>query len=388
VNNSREFTEIVSAGYLRADTRFLNNRLWLVGGVRFERTDVQGRGPLNDPTAQYQHNPDGTLVDGNPNLPGIQPVNKPGDALTLRKLRYVERGAFTKSNYSGWYPSFNASFNLTENLILRAACARSLGRPNIGFLIPGVTISDPSVTPQTITVNNPGLKPWSADSFDLALESYQMKDGFGSIGVFRKNIRDFFGAVSTHATPALLEQYGLASDPALLDYDLSTRTNAGDAQIDGLEFGYRQSLTFLPRWARGLQVFVNATKLHLTGSNTADFTGFNPEVLAGGINFVRERFFIKGTLSYLGDTRRSLVAPSVANGIPEKTYNYQGRRTRIGVNAQYSLSRRYSVYAAIDDLGGFVQNLERYAPNTPKYARGNRLQELGFYYKFGVRGTF
>jgi TonB-dependent receptor len=310
------------------------------------------------------------------------------DALALRKLRYTERGAFTKSNYSDWYPSLNASFNITENLILRAAYARSLGRPNVNFITPGVTFTDVDATNPTITVNNPGLKPWTADNFDLSLESYQFKDGFGSIGVFRKNIKDFFGVVTTHATPELLEHYGLESDPSLLTYDISTRTNSGNAKIDGLEFGYRQSLTFLPRWARGFQVFVNYTKLHVSGSNTADFTGFNPDVFAGGINFVRERFFIKGTISYLGDTRRSLVAPSAANGIPENTYNYQGKRTRIGVNAQYSLTKRYSLYASVNDLGGFVQNLERYAPNTPKYARGNRLQELGFYYTFGVRGTF
>jgi TonB-dependent receptor len=388
VNNSREFTEIVSAGYVRGDLRLLENRLWLVAGVRFERTDVQGRGPLNDITAQYQRNPDGSLVDGNPNQAGIQPVNKTTDALALRKLRYVERGAFTRNNYSGWYPSLNASFNLTENLILRGAYARSLGRPNVSFIIPGATIGDPNATAPTITVNNPGLKPWTADSFDLSLESYQIKDGFGSIGVFRKNIKDFFGVVTAEATPELLEQYGLSSDLARFGYDISTRNNVGDAKIDGLEFGYRQSLTFLPAWARGFQVFANYTKLHLSGSNTADFTGFNPDVVAGGVNFVRARYFIKGTLSYLGDTRRSLVAESAANGIPANTYNYQGKRTRIGVNAQYSLNKNYSIYAAIDDLGGFVQNLERYAPNTPKYARGNRLQELGFYYKFGLRGTF
>lgn len=388
VNNSREFTETISAAYVRADVRLLEKRLWLVGGVRFERTDVSGRGPLNDPNAQYQRNADGSFVDGNPTQAGVQRVLKPGDALALRRLRFVERGATAESDYSGFYPSLNASFNLTENLILRAAYARSLGRPNVNFITPGTTITDPDVASPTITVNNPGLKPWTADSFDLSLESYQIKDGFGSIGVFRKSIKDFFGSVTTRATPALLEQYGLESDPALLNYDISTRTNAGDAKIDGLEFGYRQSLTFLPRWARGAQVFVNYTKLHLSGSNSADFTGFNPEVFAGGVNFVRERFFLKGTLSYLGDTRRGLVAESAANGIPANTYNYQGKRTRIGVNGQYSLTKRYSVYVSVNDLGGFIQNLQRYAPNTPEYARGNRLQELGFYYTFGIRGNF
>ena len=168
----------------------------------------------------------------------------------------------------------------------------------------------------------------------------------------------------------------------------ATRFKAGDAKILGLEFGYRQSLTFLRHWARALQVFVNATKLELSGNNTADFTGFNPETYAGGINFVRGRVSIKSTISHLGDTRRSLVAVNTANGIPANTYNYQGKRTRIGVNAQYSLSKRYSLYVSVNDLGGFVQNQQRYTEGTPEWARGNRFQELGFYYVFGVRGSF
>ena len=64
-----------------------------------------------------------------------------------------------------------------------------------------------------------------------------------------------------------------------------------------------------------------------------------------------------------------------------------GKRTRWGANAQYSLTKRYSVYASATDIGGFEQNLRRYAPTTPEYARGQRMQELGYYITLGVRGT-
>ena len=168
--------------------------------------------------------------------------------------------------------------------------------------------------------------------------------------------------------------------------NIVTRKNAGDAQIDGFEFSYRQSLTFLPTWARGFQVFVNATRLRLTGSNTADFTGFNPKTFAGGINFARGRVTIKTTLSYLGDIRTSAVAASAT--IPANTFTYQRERTRIGINATYSLGRRYSIYASLVDFGGFKNVLQRYSPSTPDYARPTRWQELGFYTNTGIRGTF
>ncbi len=386
VNNSRKLRETVTAGYLRTDTRLINNRLWLVAGVRYERTDDKGAGPLNDITAQYQKNPNGTLVDGNPNQAGIQRVLLSNDPLVLRKLRYQERAATSERNYDGYYPSLNASFNVTENLILRGAFAKTIGRPNINFIIPGTTISEPDVANPTITVNNSGLKPWQATSYDLSLESYQVKDGFGSVGVFRKSIRDFFGTISQAATPELLEQFGLESDPSLLNYQINTRTNAGDAQIDGFELTYRQSLTFLPRWARGFQVFANYTKLKLGGNNATDFSGYNPKTISGGINFVRERFSIKSTISMLGDVRTGAVAASAT--VAPNTFNYQAKRTRIGLNATYSINRRYSVYVSLVDLGGFTQDLQRYAPATPAYARPTRWQELGNYYNIGVRGTF
>jgi TonB-dependent receptor len=315
-----------------------------------------------------------------------QRVFVPGDALTLRKLRFQERAATSDRTYSGYYPSLNASFSLAENLTLRAAYAETLGRPNINFIIPGTTISDPDVANPTITVNNTGLRPWTARSYDLSLESYQLKDGIGSIGVFRKSVKDFFGSISTAATPELLETHGLENDPSLLTYQINTRTNAGDAQIDGLELSYRQALTFLPHWARGLQVFVNYTKLNLGGNNTADFSGYNPKSIGGGINFFRGRFAIKGTISYLGDVRTGAVAASAT--VAPNTFNYQAKRTRIGVNATYSLTRRYSLYASVVDWGGFLQDLQRYSPTTPDYAKPTRWQELGYYTNIGVRGTF
>ena len=383
VNNSRSITERVSAAYLRTDLRLLNNRLWLVGGVRFERTDDKGSGPLNDINAQYQQNANGSFVL---NSAG-QRILITSDTLALRKLRYQERASISNKNYSGYYPSLNASYSLTDNLILRAAYAQTLGRPNINNIIPSTSISDASAANPTITVNNVGLKPWSAKSYDLSIESYQIKDGSGgSVGVFQKSVKDFFTSVSTAATPELLATYGLESDPTLLNYQITTLTNGGDAKITGVEFSYRQSLTFLPHWARGLQAYVNATKLNLSGTRTADFSGYNPKSVAGGINLVRGRFVIKGTLSYLGDVNTGAVAANATT--PPGTYNYQAKRTRIGVNAQYSLTKSYSLYASVVDWGGFVQNLQRYAPTTPDYAKLTRRQELGFYTNVGVKGTF
>lgn len=389
VANSKRLIETISAAYLRGDVRLFDNKLWVVAGVRFEKTEDEGWGPLNDPAAQYQRDAAGRVIDGNPNQAGVQPVFRSNDPLVRAQQRYVERGTHAERDYDGYYPSVNATYSVSENLVVRAAYARTIGRPNISDIVPGVTFSEPTAANPTITVSNTGLTPWTADSFDLSLESYHLKDGFGSIGVFQKNITDFFGETRSLASPELLAFYGLPDDPAYLNYEIVTDTNVGDAKITGFEFSYRQSLTFLPRWARGFQVFFNATRMELSGSNTANFTGFNPSSYAGGINFIRPRFAIKLAVTHQGETRRGAVAASAANGIPAGTFNYQDARTRWSISAQYSLTKRFALYASFTDLGGgFNPATLRYAPGTPEYMKPQRYQELGSSIMLGVKGSF
>src|SRR6185295_18620911 len=107
------------------------------------------------------------------------------------RQRFVERGTHAKQDYSGYYPSLNATYSVSENLVFRGAYARTLGRPNITAVVPSATFTEPTVAAPTITVTNPGLKPWTANSYDFSVESYHIKDGFGSLGVFRKDIKDF-----------------------------------------------------------------------------------------------------------------------------------------------------------------------------------------------------
>jgi iron complex outermembrane receptor protein len=390
VNNSRSLIETISAAYVRGDLKLMNNRLLLVGGVRFEKTNEDGTGPKNDPNGAYRKNADGSVFDNNPTTAGIQPVFLPEaatDLLRRAQLRLTERGAHVTSSYDNYYPSLNVTYKLTDKLYLRAAYSKSIGRPDYGSLIPQAIISD---TASTITVNNSALKPLTSDNYDFSVESYQIKGGFGSVGVFQKNIKDFIGSLTQDATPELLESYGLQADPTLLNYDIITKTNSGDAKISGLEFTYTQSLLFMPHWARGFQVFANGTKLHLEGSNTADFTGFAPTKYAGGINFVRPRYYIKLNFTYQGDTKGAAVAESVANGIPPGTYDYQGARFRVGLNVQYSISKHCVLFGSMTDINrpGFLVVSRRYADGTAEDLKDRRRQDLGSVINIGVKGTF
>ncbi len=73
-------------------------------------------------------------------------------------------------------------------------------------------------------------------------------------------------------------------------------------------------------------------------------------------------------------------------GLP--IHNYQDGKKRLGISAQYSFSMRYAMYLSIVEMTGFVQDLRRYAPDTPDCAKSSRLQELGYFTTIDVRGTF
>jgi TonB-dependent receptor len=387
VANSRRLIETISSAYVRADLRLFQNRFWLATGVRLEKTEDEGWGQRNDPSAQYQKDAQGRVVDGNPAQSGIQPIFLTNDLLERAKLRYVERGTHANRDYQGYYPSLNTTYSISDNLVIRGAYARTIGRPDVTSVVPSATFTEPTVLVPTITVTNPGLKPWTADNFDLSVESYHLKDGFGSLGVFQKNIRDFFGSVRTPATRELLALYGLPEDPAFLSYEIATTNNVGDAKVTGFEYSYRQSLTFLPRWARGLQVFVSGSRMRLHGNQAANFTGFNPSSYAGGIHLIRPRFLIKLGGTYQAETRRTPVAQSAT--IPANTYDYQVAALRYTLNVQYNLSKRVALYGSANDfIGGYRWANRRWAPGSPEYARDQRVSNGGFNTTIGVKGDF
>ena len=388
VNTFKTLTERVSAGFLRIDAKLFDGKLWLVGGVRYERTAAEGVGPLNDPTAWLQKDARGNLV----RTTAGATIPLTNDALARTKLQYTEGGSSTDRDYDGYYPSFNASYTLNDFLLARFGYARTIGRPNRAFITPGVTFSAATANPQTITVNNTGLLPWTADNYDLTLESYLFKGGVGSIGVFQKDISGFFVTSAIEATPEILDLYGLPAGSDVT-YELRTRDNGNEpTRIRGFEFNYKQPLTFLPHWARGVQVFLNYTRLQLSGSNDSDFTGFNPETISYGVNLTRPRYSVKFLMQVQGETRRAPVGVNATTGIPENTFLWQGAKERPTLTADFRVTKNVSLYGSISDFfGGGFKDVQRRYPDggtTPAYARFQRVQEWGYAATVGVRGQF
>lgn len=380
-NGSRKITETVSAAFLRLDLKLLENRLHLVGGGRLERTDDDGYGVLNDIRATYQQDANGNLIRD----AAGRPIRVSTDAVQIARLQYTDRGAHVKRHYQNFCPSFNASYTFRENLVARVAYAKTIGRPTFGRIIPGVTVSDPGATTgtPTISLNNTGLKPWTGDNYDLSVERYFEPGGVLSFGVFQKDIKNFFGSVRSAATLEQLEGFGLNDD--YLGYDIVTTTNVGDARIQGYEFNFRQSLRFLPKWARGVQVFVNGTDIHLAGSTIADFNAFVRRTLNWGVGLSRPRFTTNINWNFRGRQRNGAITGA---NVPAGTYAYIAPRLTLDVSAEYRVRPGVTIFATGRNLANEPQLEQRYSATTAYYGRGFGETNTGAFFTLGVKGEF
>ncbi|HRE80097.1 MAG TPA: TonB-dependent receptor, partial [Opitutaceae bacterium] len=390
--NSEYFDETVTAYYAQIEFSLLKSRLKGLTGVRYEKTVTEGQGPLIDNAAIWQRNPDGSFVrDPVTNLRLRKPEAGAANSMEQLNLTHVERGYRANRSYDGLYPSLHLNYDLTENLVLRGAYAKTYGRPNLTDVIPTATvdeadldddeIGDPSIVQGNITLRNTGLKPWSADNYDLSLEYYTKQGGIFSAGVFLKEITDFFGTDVRIATLADTEQLGI--DPRYVGWRISTKFNSGDARVTGAEFNIRQSLRELGEWGRHFNVFINGTKLELQGDRDADFSAFTPESLNWGFSYNRKPIMFMAKWNYRGK-RRLAAFPNLG---PD-AYAYDDRRLTLDLNAEIQIRKAIFFYVAAQNVFN-VPSLEmRYGSSTPDYAKDHRWGYNGVGITMGIKGTF
>ncbi len=389
--NSEFFDETVSAYYGQTEFSLFKYRLKVLGGVRYEKTATEGQGPLIDPAAVWQRNSDGTFVRNAAGQRIRRPEAGAANSMEQLNLTHTERGYRASRAYDGFYPSLHLNYDLTDKLVVRGAYARTYGKPNLNDVIPTATvdeadldadeIGDPAIIQGNITVRNTGLKPWTADNYDLSLEYYTRNGGIFSAGVFVKNISKFFGNQVRIATLADTEELGL--DPRYVGWRITSKFNSGDARVTGAEFNVRHSLREIGSWGRYFSVFVNGTKLDLDGDRDADFSAFTPESLNWGFSFSRKPVMFMAKWNYRGK-RRLGALPNLG---PD-AYAYDDRRLTLDLNAEFQLHKSIFLYAAAQNVFNTPSLEMRYGSVTPDYAKDQRYGYNGVGITFGIKGTF
>lgn len=382
--------EVISSAYIRGDTGLFRNRLKLTAGVRAEQTNIKADGPLTDPTRNFQRAANGTVIDSNPNVAGVQPalIIPVSDALGVSKLTFLDRGAHTQKEYLRWFPSLNASYALRDNLVARAAYYTSIGRPAYGQYAGGVQLPDETMAPSPnnrIVVSNVSIKPWSAETVKVSLEYYFERVGLISVGAFRRDFENFFGSTTFRATPEFLSLYNL--DAATYGaYDVATQYNLpGSVRMEGYDVSYKQALTFLPQWARGVQVFANGAAQRGTGDLVDNFSGFIPKTASWGVSLTRPSYSLKVNWNYKSKHRRGAIS---GVGIPPGTYQWGSKRLFIDIIGEYKLSNRFALFGNIRNLRDTPEDFVRDGPGIPDVAKFRQRDRYGALWILGVKGTF
>lgn len=205
------FEESVAAGYALAEHR--GDRHHLIFGGRYEKTDLDVR----------------------------RFVVQDGKATPIRE----------KNDYDNFLPSAVLSYDVTDMLKLRAAYAKSIGRPNQSDLAGGETRNDLAGT-ITVSRPNPELKPRRADNFDLSLEYYfDGNDGIISAGVFHKNIKDeIFRGTQLSVIDGV-------------NWQITQPQNLESAKLTGIELNLvKNSFDFLPGFLANFGASINYTYIH------------------------------------------------------------------------------------------------------------------------------
>jgi TonB-dependent receptor len=397
-NNSEKITERITAAYLQFEGKLIDGHLRFVGGVRFEKTNDDGEGVLSNADAVWQRNPDGSYVDSNLVLAGVQRIRRTdagavGSMQELNLIR-IERGFHASRSYDGLYPSLHLTYNFTDNFLARFAYSRTLGRPDYANIIPTTDINEDDSDPNaagSISIRNTALKPWTADNYDLSLEYYFDKGGMISVGAFQKDLTGFWIARGGTVDAALADELGL--EARYIGWGVTTTINGGSSAISGMEFNAERSLSFLPGPGRYFTVKANGTMIHLTGDNSPDFRAFISKAANFSLSYNKRPFSGNVNFNYRGRQKGTVItAPALQTGAQYGAttgfYEYYAPRWNVDVSGEYKVSERFSFFASARNILNKEQIIERFSAASAPYAKGFRQEEFGVNISAGLKGTF
>jgi TonB-dependent receptor len=375
--------ETISSGFLRMDASFLQNKLTLVGGVRFQYYRVYSESGQVDNLGQYIHDEEGNIVMDP--VTG-QALRVSGTTYEITSLTNIERGVKTRSTTPGYYPSFNAIYRLTDNIQLRAGYASSVNYPSLSDVAGTTTVSDlgSNTNSRLVTANSP-LKPWLGKNYDIDVEYYTPGGGAMTLAWFRKDIRNFVNQIrhesGTQGAREALGRYGYGV-LFPLEYDIIEKFNGGEARFTGWEFGFNQTLDpFVPAWGRGVHVFFNTSyKAAPRGVSADEVSAQSQRRFNWGTTLRRGRFTALMRWNHS-------PAPKLSQA-PTATTNRGKSRTYMDLDLSFRLRANLSVFASAYNILSEASESYYYTNNTPDYARRRGYNSYGVQCTVGLKGQF
>lgn len=201
------------------------------------------------------------------------------------------------ASYDNWLPTLNARLRVNDNVILRAAYSKTLTRPNLNDLSPGIT------TPQEVRLSNltgdggnPALEPYESENWDFSSEFYLGEATLFSLGLFNKNIEGFIvrgGALEAITVPTPNSLSTITEDRSNIDgndifFEITRPRNLEDTSAYGAEISFQHTFDYLPGFLQFMGINANLT--FVRSSDEFDASNADNSVVLPGLgdsrNFV------------------------------------------------------------------------------------------------------
>jgi len=148
---------------------------------------------------------------------------------------YADGKVFKETiNYDNWLPSVNFAYDLSDDLIVRAAASQVMARNNYSDLKPGLSID---ANFGSANGGNPDLSPYKSNQGDLAVEWYFSPASMASAAIFTKQIDN---VVFSTESREYVEGCG-ASEADWDECRVTRPRNGGEGSVNGLELQVQHS---------------------------------------------------------------------------------------------------------------------------------------------------
>jgi len=332
IQGRQKAVEKVKGYYVMGSTSI--NKLNILAGLRVEQTELRTEGWRARPTS------------------GATSVLPAGvDANSLQGVLLAIRPTTSTSDYrSDPFKYLHLKYEWIPGLITRASYTDAIGRPNLSDTIPGGQSQND--TTQIVTANNrAGLLPQKSKNLDFSIEYYTKQAGQWTFGVFQRDVDDYITSATVPMTPELLEELNL--DTSFANWQLTTRTNLGNATWSGYEFKFTQSLRefgFMPKPLHGVTLWANYTKIAkmegnfgIPGAVITELANVVPELYNAGIKYRTPRGRFETNLSTNYQAKKPLqnmpARAAAAQRAPyQEDYQFWNLDATYRINSQFSLT--------------------------------------------------
>ncbi|MGA7537490.1 MAG: TonB-dependent receptor [Steroidobacteraceae bacterium] len=297
------------------------------------------------------------------------------------------------NNYGYFLPALDLNLMVTPNFKLRFDVSRTESAPANQDLIPNTTYSG-RVNALGATGNNPDLMPYESTNLLLGAEWYYAPNDYVSAESFFKDVKNFPTSSVVDVTvpgindPAPCSYVGTATftdpncgKPAV--FSESTFTNAGKADVDGIEVTWQQMLM----WGFGLQI--NGTYVHTNGNfNNYSLTSnqFAVTGLGNSANFIgfyqAHGFQARLAVQWQGTQLLTLGQEQGGAAFGNEPV-YLAASTELDFSAQYDINDNLSTYLQATNLTDAIyHSYGRFSNQTLNLINYGRDFALGVRMKF------